>query len=68
MFTTTLALAFACLPVAFGQTTYNVEVAQNGQLAFNPQFVNAKQGDIINLTLYVPFHYLCPLFFDSAPQ
>jgi len=64
MLTTTLALAFACLPAAFGQTTYNVEVAQNGQLAFNPQFVNAKQGDIINLMFNPVAHTFTESSFD----
>jgi len=61
MLTTTLVLAFASL--AFAQSTLNVQVGAGGKLVYDPPFVSANAGDIINFTLYVLFHWIGVLIF-----
>lgn len=50
MFTSALGLAVTALPFAFA-ATYDVSVGAGGQLAFDPQFVTAVAGDVINFVL-----------------
>ena len=37
----------------------SVDVGPNGQLAFQPPFVQAKKGDIVRFKLYVLFSRIC---------
>jgi plastocyanin len=48
--TSTLALALAALPVSLA-ATYNVQVGAGGNLVYDPEYVSAQPGDIINFTL-----------------
>lgn len=50
MFTSTLIFVFAALPAALA-TTYDVSVGAGGKLVYDPQFVNAAPGDIVNFVL-----------------
>lgn len=52
MIASTLALALAALPVAFG-VQYNVQVGAGGNLAYDPEYVSAQPGDVINFILCV---------------
>jgi plastocyanin len=46
----TLGFALAALPVAFA-ATYHVSVGAGGKIAYDPQYVTAAVGDIVNFVL-----------------
>jgi len=47
---TSLVFAFVCASVAHA-ATFNVTVGANGNLAYNPPFVQAQPGDLISFQL-----------------
>ena len=73
MIASTLALALATLPIAFG-AEYNVQVGAGGNLAYDPEYVSAQPGDTINFTLCAAlfisytFNALIPQILDSNPK
>lgn len=46
----TLGFALAALPVAFA-ATYDVSVGAGGKIAYDPEYVTAAVGDIVNFVL-----------------
>lgn len=52
MIASTLALALAALPIAFG-AEYSVQVGPGGRIAYDPEYVSAQPGDTINFILCV---------------
>lgn len=46
-------LALAALPVVLG-ATFQVQVGAGGALAYDPPFVNANPGDVVQFILCVP--------------
>jgi len=57
MITSTLALALAVLPVAFG-AEYNVQVGAGGKLVYDPEYISAQPGDVVNFILCVASPFL----------
>ncbi len=49
--------ALALLPAVMATygSTYNVTVGANGKLAYDPEYVYAEPGDVVNFILYVFF-------------
>jgi plastocyanin len=50
MFYASLGLALAALPAALA-ATYDVTVGAGGLLRYNPEFVTANPGDVVNFIL-----------------
>lgn len=46
----TIALVLAAASTALG-ATFNVTVGADGQLAYNPEFIMASAGDLVNFIL-----------------
>lgn len=73
MIASTLALALAALPVAFG-AEYNVQVGAGGNLVYDPEYVSAQPGDTINFILcaaiFLSFTFIALMtqILDSNPK
>ncbi|KAF9466673.1 hypothetical protein BDZ94DRAFT_1157529 [Collybia nuda] len=59
-----LSFVFAALPVAFS-ATHDVSVGAGGKLAFDPQFVTATPGDVINFVFHPKNHTVTQSAFES---
>ncbi|RDB18971.1 hypothetical protein Hypma_014380 [Hypsizygus marmoreus] len=64
MYTSTFGLALAALPGVFA-ATLDVAVGAGGKLAFDPQYVNAAPGDIINFVFHPKNHTVTQSSFDQ---
>jgi hypothetical protein len=54
MISSPLNLLLVALPTVLG-ATFDVQVGAGGQLAYNPEFITANPGDIVNFILYVQY-------------
>ncbi|KAF9003040.1 Cupredoxin [Cyathus striatus] len=58
-------LLAASLPVALSQVVYNVSVGAGGALRYDPQFVTANAGDIINFIFHPKNHTVTQSSFNT---
>jgi hypothetical protein len=54
MISSPLNLLLVALPTVLG-ATFDVQVGAGGLLAYNPEFITANPGDIVNFILYVRY-------------
>ncbi|KAJ8700775.1 hypothetical protein PTI98_003765 [Pleurotus ostreatus] len=59
-----LALALGALPAVFA-ATFDVSVGAGGQLAYDPPFVNAAPGDVVNFVFHPKNHTVTQSSFDT---
>lgn len=64
MITSTLALALFALPVALG-AEYNVQVGAGGKLVYDPEYVSAQPGDVINFIFNPKNHTVTQSSFNT---
>ncbi|KAJ8521926.1 hypothetical protein ONZ45_g1428 [Pleurotus djamor] len=59
-----LAFALSVLPAALA-VTYDVSVGAGGELAYNPQYVNAVPGDVVNFVFHPKNHTATQSAFEA---
>ncbi|KDR70703.1 hypothetical protein GALMADRAFT_29503, partial [Galerina marginata CBS 339.88] len=64
MISSTIGFALAALPLVLG-ATLDVQVGAGGQLVFDPEFVTANPGDIVNFTFNPKNHTVTQSTFDT---
>jgi len=60
----TLGFALAALPVAFA-ATYDVSVGAGGKIAYDPEYVTAAVGDIVNFVFHPKNHTVTQSAFET---
>ncbi|TFK63702.1 hypothetical protein BDN72DRAFT_847335 [Pluteus cervinus] len=63
-FSTKLAFALTAIPAVFA-ATYNVQVGPNGKLVYDPEYVVAAPGDVVNFTFNPKNHTVTQSAFNT---